>query len=215
MSVPASPGAGPTCASCGSTVDPAAEFCTACGTAQRTRRVGHRALLAALAAVVAGLVVVIGMVLSDGDDGGGDDGPVVIAEPVETSAPATTAVPDTPAPTNPPTTAPVTTEPPVAPGEPGVFASPEEAIADHLSKVDLPYAGTCESLSGQEADLGGSVMCSILVDDLRPQQIHRWGVFATDDLRGWLFLDVGSAGWSVVDESFEARPPDSWPTGAT
>ena len=112
------------------------------------------------------------------------------------------------------TTPPDATEPPPEPdppiGPPGFFPTPEEAIADHLSLVSPPFAGPCDDLSGREAELGGTVTCSVLDQDLRPQQIHRWGVFATDDLRGWLFLDVGSAGWSVADESFELEPPSVW-----
>ncbi len=92
--------------------------------------------------------------------------------------------------------------------ETSYFASPDEAIADWLSLLSLPYAGTCESLSGQEGDLGGAVLCSRFMEDLMPAEIHIWGVFATDDFGGWLLVDVGSAGWSIADESFEYERPD-------
>ena len=126
--------------------------------------------------------------------------PTTSATPLPPPAPVTTVAPEPAAP--PPTVIDV--------GPPGFFPTPEEAIADHLSQVSPPYAGTCESLAGREVELGGTVSCSVLDQDLIPQQIHRWGVFATDDIRGWMFLDVGSAGWSVADESFEFFPPDEW-----
>jgi hypothetical protein len=87
------------------------------------------------------------------------------------------------------------------------FATSEEALADWLSLVDPPYAGTCESLSGQ-TELAGVVSCSVLDHEVgTAAQVFRWGVFATDDLRGWVLVDVGSAGWSVADETFELIPP--------
>ena len=103
----------------------------------------------------------------------------------------------------PPATAPPTTFDEYAPL---YFSTPEEALTDWLAFVDPPYAGTCASLSGQ-VELGGAVTCSTFDYEVGLAQVHRWGVFATDDLRGWVLVDVGSAGWSVADETFELVPP--------
>ena len=97
---------------------------------------------------------------------------------------------------------------PIDPWAPDYFATPDEAIADWLSGLELPFAGPCSDLAGSETEFGGSVLCSQLVEDLVPAQIHIWGVFGTDDFGGWILVDVGSAGWSVADESFEYERPD-------
>ena len=128
------------------------------------------------------------------------------------SDPAALPPPTTVAPaTAPPATAPPATDAPAVtpdPFEPEFFATADEAIADWLSALPLPYGGTCASLAGREVELGGAVVCSQLVEDLVPAQIHTWGVFATDDFGGWILVDVGSAGWSVADESLELERPD-------
>ena len=147
--------------------------------------------------------------------------PTLVPAPISTAAvPVVTApLTETPA-TSPPTvsatvppTAPLAvpvTAPPITYDEfvPLYFATPEEALADWLSLVDPPYAGTCDSISGQ-IDLAGLVTCSMHDHDADVgfAQVFRWGVFATDDLRGWVLVDVGSAGWSVADETFEVSPP--------
>lgn len=132
--------------------------------------------------------------------------PAPAATTPATAPPSTTAAPVT---LPPATVPPAADEPgtPLDPFETRYFATPDEAIADWLSELTLPYGGTCESLAGQEAELGGAVVCSQLVEDLVPAEIHIWGVFATDDFGGWILVDVGSAGWSVADESFELEPP--------
>jgi tetratricopeptide (TPR) repeat protein len=124
---------------------------------------------------------------------------------------ASPTVPVTAPPTNPvtvPPTGPVTA-PPTTFDEfvPQFFATPEEALADWLAFVEPPYAGTCDSLSDQ-TELAGVVTCSVFDHEVGvAAQVFRWGVFATDDLRGWVLVDVGSAGWSVADETFELTPP--------
>lgn len=137
--------------------------------------------------------------------------PVLVPPTVPLTTPPTAPVtPPTTVPTTVPTPPPPVTAPPTTFDEfvPLFFATPEEALADWLSLVDPPYAGTCDSLSGQ-IDLAGVVTCSVYDHDadVGLAEVFRWGVFGTDDLRGWVLVDVGSAGWSVADETFEADPP--------
>ena len=131
-----------------------------------------------------------------------------LTAPLTAPAVVMPTVPATAPPTLPPTVPP--TVPPTTFDEfaPLYFATPDEALTDWLSLVDPPYAGTCDSLSGQ-TDLAGVVTCSTFDHsaDVGAAEVHRWGVFGTDDLRGWVLVDVGSAGWSVADETFEAVPP--------
>lgn len=149
-----------------------------------------------------------------GDSAAATTATIPAASTAPTTATPTTATPTTTTPTTTTTTtiAPTTTG--TTPVEttawvPGFFATPDEAIADWLSQLPLAYAGTCESLAGREVELGGTVLCSQYVETLAPAaQIHIWGVFATDDFGGWLLVDVGSAGWSIADESLEYERPD-------
>lgn len=135
--------------------------------------------------------------------------------PTTTTAPTTTTPPTTTVPvatTAPPGTSPSANTPgvtePIDPWAPDYFATPDEAIADWLSQLALPFVGLCDDLAGTETELGGTVLCSQLAEDLGPARIYTWGVFATDNFGGWILVDVGSAGWSVADESFEYERPD-------
>jgi hypothetical protein len=112
------------------------------------------------------------------------------------------ASPDVPVPP-PPGPSPVT--PPPVGEEPAGFPTPADAIAWYLEGEDLRYAGDCE---GVDQTLGGTVLCSVLVEDRGSVQVHRWGVFATDQLGGWLLVGSGSAGWSVADAARGEEQPD-------